>query len=78
MRYATFSPSTGPASDAMLGRYIRDGELFTDNAAMSFSDRKVMLYHETCILFWTWSFADFSPHSPDDILFFATLTAIQI
>jgi integrase len=24
---------TGHASDAMLGRYIRDGELFTDNAA---------------------------------------------
>jgi len=26
---------TGHASDAMLGRYIRDGELFTDNAAGS-------------------------------------------
>lgn len=24
---------TGHASDVMLGRYIRDGELFTDNAA---------------------------------------------
>jgi integrase len=24
---------TGHASDAMLARYIRDGELFTDNAA---------------------------------------------
>jgi hypothetical protein len=26
---------TGHASDTMLARYIRDGELFTNNAALS-------------------------------------------